>query len=110
MPKKVQKKYQKSDKKRDKKSDKKEPKKVPKNGPKKGPKNVSIFETFLVPQTRQKGYTLLTRFDVGVTTTNSKMESWIFSEAIPDVAKISESTSDKSSKMSGIGDCFGENA
>ena len=61
VPKKCQKMFQKSVKKSTKKSAKKEPKKVP--------KNVSIFETFLVPKTQQKQDTLLTRFDVDVTTT-----------------------------------------
>ena len=70
MSKKVPKMSQKKCQKSGKKSAKKSTKKVSKKVTKKGPKNVSIFETFLVPKTRQKGYTLLTRFDVGVITTN----------------------------------------
>ena len=83
MPKNVPKKCQKKSQKSDKKSAKKVPKKVPKKAPKKGPKNVSIFETFLVPQTRQKGYTLLTRFDVGVSTTNIIVLVMILQEKRP---------------------------
>ena len=46
-------------------------KKGAKTEPKKVPTTVSIFETFLVPKTQQKQDTLLTRSDVGVTTTGT---------------------------------------
>ena len=73
----VKKSPKKSAKKSAKKSVKKSAQKSAKKRTKKGPKNVSIFETFLVPKTRQKGYTLLTRFDVDVITTTISISIWI---------------------------------
>ena len=82
VAKKSPKKCQKMSQKKSQKSAKKVPTKRAKKSAKKEPKNVSIFETFLVPKTQQKGYTLLTRFDVGVTTTAISDEKIFFGKIL----------------------------